>query len=116
MTGPGRCFHEGQSGNPSGRPKADQIVSELAEVHGPRAIEVLAELMNDPKATAPARAMAADRILDSACGRPPQLNTMNAAQSRRACGMRDDELARIAAGDAFVGSAEPLAVDPKRVN
>ena len=29
--------------------------------------------------------------------------------------MRDDELARIAAGDAFVGPADPPAVDPKRV-
>jgi hypothetical protein len=58
-----------------GRPKQDQTVMELAREHGPRAIEVLAELMNNPKATASARAMAADRILDRAYGKPPQLNT-----------------------------------------
>jgi hypothetical protein len=40
------------------------------------AIEVLAEVMNDPKASASARAMAADRILDRGYGRPPQLNAV----------------------------------------
>jgi hypothetical protein len=37
---------------------------ELAREHGPRAIEVLVEVMNNLKAMASARAMAADRILD----------------------------------------------------
>jgi hypothetical protein len=59
---------------------------------------VLAELMNNPKATASARAMAADRILDRAYGKPPQLTTTDAGQFRRACDMSDDELARVAAG------------------
>jgi hypothetical protein len=36
---------------------------------------VLAELMNDPKATATARAMAADRVLDRAYGKASQATT-----------------------------------------
>ena len=42
--------------------------------------------------------MAAERILDRAYGKPPQLNTVNAEQFKRAVDMTDDELARIAAG------------------
>jgi hypothetical protein len=95
---------------------------ELARAHGPRAIEVLAEVMNDPKATATARAMAADRILDRAYGKPPQLNTTDAVQFRRACDLSDDELAAIIAGvkPAPSASVEPKAEhptgDPKKVH
>jgi len=114
MPGRGRPFPKGMSGNPSGRPKQDQTVTELARAHGPRAIEVLAEVMNDPKATATARAMAADRILDRAYGKPPQLNTADAQQFRRACDLTDDELAAIiAGGDAAAPTGQ---VDPKKVN
>jgi uncharacterized protein (UPF0147 family) len=98
---------------PSGRPKSDQTVTELAREHGPRAIQVLAQLMNDEKVPASTRAMAADRILDRAYGKPPQLNTTDAEQFRRACDMTDDELARIASGG---GPAEQPPLDPKKVN
>jgi hypothetical protein len=98
MPGPGRRFQKGESGNRSGRPKLDVTITELARAHGPRAIEVLAELMNDPKATASARAMAADRILDRAYGRPPQLTTPDAIQFRRVADLTDEELIAIATG------------------
>jgi len=115
MPGPGRPFHKGQSGNPNGRPKQYVTVSELARVHGPRAIEVLVEVMNNEKATASARAMAADRILDRAYGKPPQFTTTDVGQFRRACEMTDDELARIASGGEVADPAEPL-LDPTKVN
>jgi hypothetical protein len=97
-------------------------VCELARAHGPRAIEVLAAIMDDPKATATARAMAADRILDRAYGRPPQLSTSDAGQFRRAVDLSDDELARIIAGAQPVPSlptepeAELLPSDAKKMN
>ena len=70
MPGRGRPFQKGESGNPSGWPKQDQNVTELARVYGPKAIEVLAALMTDPKASASARAMAAEKILDRGFGKP----------------------------------------------
>ena len=67
----------------------------------------------DPKTTASVRAMAAERVLDRGYGRPPQLNTTDAGQFRRAVDMTDDELARIASGGA---PAEQPPLDPKKVN
>jgi hypothetical protein len=97
MPGPGRRFLKGQSGNPIGRPKQDQTITELARAYSPRAIEVLAELMNNPKATASARAMAAERLLDRAYGKPAQFSTGHAQEFRKAVDMTDDELAAIVA-------------------
>ena len=71
--------------------------------------------MNNPKTTASARAMAADRVLDRGYGRPPQLNTTDAGQFKRAVDMTDDELARIASGGQAADPAEQL-LDPKKVN
>ena len=99
MPGRGRPFQKGQSGNPTGRPKSDRTVMELARIYGPRAIEVLAEVMNDPKATATARAMAADRILDRAYGRAPQAIglSVGGVGARPIADYSDEELSAIIA-------------------
>ena len=78
--------------------------------------------MNKPKATASARAMAADRILDRAYGKPLQLNTADAGQFRRVVDKSDAELLAIIAGaqPAPTAPVEPEAeqppLDPKKVN
>jgi hypothetical protein len=59
---------------------------------------VLAELMDDEKAPASARAAAAEKILDRGFGKPAQFQTTDAWQFKRACDMTDDELAAIIAG------------------
>jgi hypothetical protein len=107
MPGPGRRFPKGVSGNEAGRPKQDQTVTEMARIHGPKAIEVLARLMNDEKASASARAMAADRILDRAYGKPPGFSTTDVGDFRRACDLSDDELIRIATAHGV--PIEPMA-------
>src|SRR5262245_38393890 len=96
MPGLGRRFLKGASGNPSGRPPQDKTVTELARAHGPRAIEVLVDVMNDENASASARAMAAERILDRAYGRPPSFSTSDVGDFRKATDLSDDELAAIA--------------------
>jgi hypothetical protein len=113
MPGPGRRFEKGRSGNASGRPKQDQTITELARAYCPRAIEVLAQLMNDPKATASARAMAAERLLDRGYGKPAQFSTGHAQEFRKAVDMTDDELAAIVA--AGRGKVLELVASAKQV-
>jgi hypothetical protein len=49
-------------------------------------------------------------------GKQPLLNTTDANQLRRAYDMSDDELARIASGDAATAPAEQRPADPKKMN
>jgi hypothetical protein len=90
-------WKKGQSGNPSGRPKVDKTIQELARSHGPEAIATLAKIMRDPKSPPQARAMASERLLDRGYGKPPQFNTGQTSEFRRAVDMTDDELAAIVA-------------------
>ena len=68
----GRPFQKGQSGNPGGRPKEIAEVKELAREHMPAAIEALASIMNNPKASDAARVSAASALLDRGYGKAPQ--------------------------------------------
>jgi Family of unknown function (DUF5681) len=47
----GKPFQKGQSGNPGGRPKEIAKVKELAREHMPAAINALASIMNNTKAS-----------------------------------------------------------------
>src|SRR5262245_26291041 len=68
----GKPFQKGQSGNPGGRPKEIAEVKELAREHMPDAIEALASIMNNPKASDAARVSAATALLDRGYGKAPQ--------------------------------------------
>lgn len=64
-------FKPGQSGNPSGRPRVDKNVVELARQHTKEAVKTLATLMRKSENEA-VRASAAQALLDRGWGRPMQ--------------------------------------------
>lgn len=66
----GRPFVKGQSGNPSGYPKALAEMQGLARQHTPAAIQRLAEIMAGSNHVA--AAAAAKELLDRAWGKPKQ--------------------------------------------
>ncbi len=67
-------FRPGQSGNPSGRPKLDRTIQELAKAYTQDAIETLVEVAKNPNASDSARVQAASAILDRGWGKPVQTN------------------------------------------
>ena len=68
-TGKG-CFRPGQSGNPGGRPAVSAEIRVLARERTPEAINILTEIMRDPKAPPAARVAACRELLDRGYGRP----------------------------------------------
>ena len=65
-------FEPGKSGNPSGRPKENGHVKELARQYTEAAIKALHDILVDAEAPHAARATAANSLLDRAWGKPAQ--------------------------------------------
>jgi len=67
-------FKPGQSGNPTGRPKEDKTVRDLARAYTADAIETLVTIAKNSKASDSARVQASTALLDRAWGKPVQYN------------------------------------------
>ena len=65
-------FKPGMSGNPSGRPKSDATIRDLAKAHTEEALATLIEVARNQKASSSARVAAATALLDRGWGKPPQ--------------------------------------------
>ena len=92
----GRPFVKGQTGNPGGRPKAEVDVVAIARRNGPEAIQMLAEIMRNPKASESARVSAANSLLDRGFGKPVQKIDGDLTLRRPLVEMTDDELLELA--------------------
>jgi hypothetical protein len=75
----GRPWRKGESGNKDGRPKAPVDIAALARQHGPRAIAVAVELLEDPDSRIRLGALVA--LLDRGYGRPRQALEISDATS-----------------------------------
>jgi len=91
----GKGFAPGQSGNPSGRPKIEREVIELARAHSAEAIETLVRIMREGKPNE--AAAAANALLDRGFGRPRQIVDANLRYDVRE--MTDADLLSIIVGD-----------------
>jgi hypothetical protein len=90
-------FQKGPTGNAGGRPKVLAEVRELAQQHGPEAIEGLIALARDKNAPAAARVAAYNALLDRGYGKPTQELTHHVDNQILSAEQREAENARLLA-------------------
>lgn len=76
-------FKPGKSGNPSGRPKSNEVIVALAQACTEEAIETLAQIMRDESKPTAARVSAATALLDRGYGKPAQAITLPGIEDQR---------------------------------
>jgi HEAT repeat protein len=103
MSGKGRPFAKGVSGNPGGRPRVLGDVQELARQKSREAITTLANIMHDEKAPPAARVAAANALLDRGYGKPTQPISQTLAKVDPSS-ISDEELAAIAMNGTSVNA------------
>jgi Family of unknown function (DUF5681) len=92
----GNRFKPGQSGNPGGRTKTLVEVARAAREYTLEAIETLAKIMRNDKASDAARVSAISILLDRGHGKAPL--TINLNRDANLKDLTDDELLAIARG------------------
>jgi hypothetical protein len=65
-------WRQGQSGNPSGRPKVIGYIRDLAREHTEEAVDTLLDVMRNQDAPSAARVAAAEAMLSRGWGKPTQ--------------------------------------------
>jgi hypothetical protein len=112
--GPGRPFVKGQSGNPAGRKKVmwgDKDVLKIAREYSPAAMRTLVEIFQDKSVTPGVRATCAEKIIERAYGKAPQVSTHIHARAKPQ-DLSDDQLLRIIAGEPLTSVlADPLLIE-----
>ncbi len=90
-------WKKGQSGNPGGRPRMPDDVKEAFRAMTPRAIKVLAGILDDEKMDPRVRLRAVEQVLDRAIGRPVDAVALaSLALSRDGSAVEVLELVRLA--------------------
>jgi hypothetical protein len=74
-------FKKGQSGNPTGRPKDVNGLTELARAMVPEALEVLRSIYMDESERGPTRTRALEILLERAMGAVPKTLTVDGNNS-----------------------------------